>query len=90
MPKPGAGRHGWTWIAAAWGPRFSALLADFADRNGTSPGRETFVGDVINTACQAGLSVLTLHIPEGEALDIGTPEDLERLWQKGFRTSPGP
>lgn len=87
--KPGAGQRGWTWIAAAWGQRFTACLAAQVAGYNRRAAREPYVGDIVNAACRDGLTVLTLHIPDGAALDIGTPEDLERLWRHGFRPHSG-
>ena len=79
-PKPGAGISGWTWVAALWSPRFSEFLDAFVSSPDSTTGRENHVGDVINAACQSDFIVHSVNFPDGEALDIGTPEDLARLW----------
>jgi glucose-1-phosphate thymidylyltransferase len=86
-PKPGAGIHGWTWITAAWSSDFSAFLQDYTDRGARAQNRELFVGDVMNAAMQSGLAIGGLSIPDGSALDIGTPEDLKSLMQRDFLCS---
>ncbi len=44
--------------------------------SGRPKQQELFVGDVIQPAIQAGLQVGTVCFPDGNYLDIGTPEDL--------------
>jgi glucose-1-phosphate thymidylyltransferase len=86
MPKPGAGRHGWTWVTASWTPRFSEFLDAFvrAGDRAALAGREAYVGDVLNAAIDAGFVVRSLEYAEGDAIDIGTPEDLQRAWVAGL------
>ncbi len=72
-----------TWIVACWGPRFSALLCETVESSSRTPSGSTelFVGTVINTAINQGLRVCAITMPEGWALDIGIPGDLERAQQ---------
>lgn len=88
MAKPGAGRQGWTWVAAAWSPEFTEFLHTFvgAEKRGPGAGTEPYVADVMNAAISEGLVVESLDYAEGEAIDIGTPDDLQRAWR---RAGPG-
>ena len=79
-PKPGAGTSGWTWVSGLWSPRFSAFLDSWLAMRETTGGREIHVGDVINAACRENFIVHSVNFPNGKALDIGTPDDLARLW----------
>ena len=92
VPKPGPGRTGWTWVAAAWSPAFSAFLQqhleDTAGHSGTFGGKELYVGDVMNAAIAAGLSVRAETFAAGHAIDIGTPDDLAAAWQGSTQNPP--
>ncbi len=84
VAKPGAGRGGWTWVAAAWSPAFSAFLHEHlqeAPKREGNGGTELYVGDVINAAIGAGFSVTAGQFAAGRAIDIGTPDDLAAAWQ---------
>lgn len=84
--KPGRGQSGWTWISAVWGPRFTDFLGCQVARisgrgeNWRLQERELHVGDVVHAACKAGLDARALRFPDGSAVDIGTAEDLARVW----------
>jgi len=73
-----------TWIIAVWTPVFTrfmheylvAVQTEYNQDNGSSRRRELFVGDVIQAAIQTGLQIETVRFPNGDYLDIGTPEDL--------------
>ena len=82
--KPGHGIGGWTWVAAVWGPEFSDFLAGYILRAGPRTAPEMHVSDVFNAAIRHDINICSLTFPAGEALDIGTPEDLQRLWRQGF------
>lgn len=87
IAKPGAGSSGWTWIAAVWSPRFTDYLhrqiaARFAPDAG-SGARELYVADIFNAAIGAGLLIRAVRFPNGNAIDIGTHEDLQELWRSG-------
>lgn len=84
----------YTWIIAVWTPVFTrfmheylaAQMAGWPDASGgnNSPKqRELFVGDVIQAAIDDGLPVETVCFPEGDYLDIGTPEDLIKAVRNG-------
>jgi glucose-1-phosphate thymidylyltransferase len=69
------------WCIAVWTPVFSrfmhAYLAEHRHVAITSP--ELFVGNVIQAAIDSGLRVCAIPVSEQPFLDIGTPEDLQRL-----------
>jgi glucose-1-phosphate thymidylyltransferase len=75
--KPAETTLQYTWIVAVWTPRFTKFMYDYLNNEDT-PGRELYVGDVILAALKKGLSVTSVLFEDGYALDIGTPEDLER------------
>ena len=87
--KPGAGMRGWTWVSASWGSRF----AGFMHRHLAQPGhagrsagaREIQVADILNAAVEEGLVVRALPFDDGEAIDIGTPDDLADIWIRNCR-----
>ena len=91
-PKPGAGISGWTWVAAAWSPEFSAYLRQFVDKNADSAarlqGREPYVGDVINAAIDDGLLVRAERFKQGGMIDIGTPDDYASVWHQSGQALP--
>lgn len=76
-----------TWIIAVWTPVFTrfmheylvAVQTEYNQDNGSSRWRELFVGDVIQAAIQTGLQIETVRFPNGDYLDIGTPEDLVKV-----------
>jgi glucose-1-phosphate thymidylyltransferase len=86
--KPGAGRTGWTWTTAVWGPVFTEFLgrqvARFArgGENRRLAGTECHVGDVIQAAIEEGLTIEALTFASGGARDIGTADDLARVWRR--------
>jgi glucose-1-phosphate thymidylyltransferase len=78
--KPGPGREGWTWVAALWRPAFADFLHERL--GAVTPGSaERHVGDFINDALAAGLTVRSLRFPDGAARDVGTADDLVREWR---------
>jgi glucose-1-phosphate thymidylyltransferase len=91
IPKPGAGHHGWTWVAAAWSPAFTSFLSHFvnaATEIRPPLGSELYVGDVMNAAIADGLSIRARRFASGEAIDIGTPDDFAAVWRKSTQDSP--
>ncbi len=83
-PKPGAGVSGWTWITATWSGRFSEFMTHHTNRRHRVNKRELYVGDVLNAAIQSGLSIGSMPIPQGAALDFGTTDDLKSLGRGDF------
>jgi glucose-1-phosphate thymidylyltransferase len=81
--KPGPGVKGWTWVAASWSAVFTRFLHEFLASERASPDEaELYVGDVISAAIGAGLSVCAARFPDGDALDVGTVEDLAEAWER--------
>ncbi len=85
--KPHQTKLRYTWIIAVWTPVFTRFMHEYlitaqikgAQKNrdnGLAGQQELFVGDVIQAAIYAGLQVETVRFPNGDYLDIGTPEDL--------------
>jgi glucose-1-phosphate thymidylyltransferase len=68
--KPESTRLAFTWILAAWTPRFSAFLASNCDGN--------HLGNAFQLAMAAGFSIDSVTFSNGRSLDIGTPDDLAR------------
>lgn len=87
VPKPGPGKAGWTWVAAAWSPEFSDFLHRFLNDDGTVHEHpadcELFVGDVLNAAIASGLVIGASRFTDGWAIDIGTADDFAAAWQQG-------
>lgn len=72
----------YTWSVAVWGPAFTELLHRFVGELGPTGklpelDREAYVGDVVTLALEQGLRVEATAFPDGDSLDIGTPEDLD-------------
>ncbi len=74
----------YTWSLAVWTPRFTDYLHRFVQDRAARPAGddpsepELYVGDVIQAAIHDGLSCAVMSFPDGESLDIGTPESLHR------------
>jgi glucose-1-phosphate thymidylyltransferase len=73
----------YTWQNAVWTPVFTRYMHNYlSDRTPDTidPGRqkELFVGDVIQAAIMDGMRVESVLFPDGNCVDIGTPEDLMR------------
>ncbi|NES17545.1 MAG: dTDP-glucose pyrophosphorylase [Symploca sp. SIO3E6] len=74
------------WGVAVWKPVFSHFMHQYlaqreaarlpSDGHNLIKQRELPLGDVIQAAIEQGLRVEAEAFPEGEYLDIGTPEDL--------------
>jgi glucose-1-phosphate thymidylyltransferase len=65
-----------TWLAAVWGSRFSAFLGEWVAAGRVEevePGREAYVGDVVQAAVEAGLTVVGVEVPGGGYVDVGAP-----------------
>ena len=87
IPKPGPGKAGWTWVAAAWSPEFSDFLHRFLNDVGAAhehpADRELYLGDVLNAAIASGLVIRASRFADGWAIDIGTADDFAAAWQQG-------
>jgi glucose-1-phosphate thymidylyltransferase len=73
------------WIIAAWKPRFTAFLDTFVknklqnESKNELSNNEYYLGDVIRDAIKSGIIISGVLFNNGEFLDIGTPEDLNRV-----------
>ncbi len=69
-----------TWSIAVWTPAFTRYRGEFLARRppgeASVRGRELYVGDVIQAALDQGLEAEAVVFPDGDSLDIGTPEGL--------------
>jgi glucose-1-phosphate thymidylyltransferase len=80
--KPASTNLCFTWGMAIWTPVFSEFLHEFvrmAAQRDAEQSPEIFVGDVIRAALQDGLKVEGVHVSDTPYIDIGTPEDLQRV-----------
>jgi glucose-1-phosphate thymidylyltransferase len=76
----------YTWQIAVWTPAFTRFMHDYiSDQQrifeNNKDIEELFVGDVIQAAIQNNMKVDTVIFKDGNALDIGTPEDLLKAVQ---------
>jgi glucose-1-phosphate thymidylyltransferase len=71
----------YSWCIAVWTPVFSRFMHKFlAQHQHVATNRpELFVGNVIQAAIDSGLRVCAIPVSQQPFLDIGTPEDLQRL-----------
>jgi len=76
----------YSWIMAAWGPRFTQFLHEFVRERlpalETDPGaamQEMGVAPLMRAAVESGLTVQTALFPQGRFLDIGTVQGLSQL-----------
>lgn len=72
-----------SWLLAVWGPAFTEFLHGSLEESagrteGTGGGGELHLGETLVDAARSHLSVETLHFPDAEFVDIGTPEGLRR------------
>ncbi len=81
--KPAVSALPYTWVTAVWRPSFTRFMHQrlqeeeaFFLKDKTRP--EPYVGTLINSAINKGLSVTSLIIENGLMLDIGTPEQLQK------------
>lgn len=72
--KPSQPRAFNTWGCACWSPSFTDFMHDYLPSSHS--GAEIVLASVFRAAIQGGLVVKGVSFPEGEYLDIGTPEDL--------------
>jgi glucose-1-phosphate thymidylyltransferase len=84
--KDGSAAGGCAWIMALWNPAFTRYLVEW-HRTIQACSKEPQLGDAFNDAIAAGLQVDVKIFRPGGFLDIGTPEDLQRLREQGL---PGP
>lgn len=89
-PKPSGledDKMNYAWLTAVWTPVFTQYLHEFVAEHKkrclddsfeatTKNKRELFLGDVFQSAIADRLNIETVLFPDGDCLDIGTPEDL--------------
>jgi glucose-1-phosphate thymidylyltransferase len=91
--KPVKTQLRYTWIIAVWTPAFTDLMHDhvLADREvreknlpdvSTEKHRELFMSHVILHAIQLNMHIDTVLFPNGNCIDIGTPEDLLNIQKR--------
>lgn len=77
--KPPSSSLTYTWVCAVWAPSFTEFLHDrvaTAAENWDHDEREMYVGHVLQSAMEEGLSVEAVPFPDGHFADIGTPNEL--------------
>jgi glucose-1-phosphate thymidylyltransferase len=70
-----------TWGVAVWTPRFSRFMHEFlVSHQKIADGEpELFMGEIVQAGMKQGLSVFGVQVSELPFIDIGTPDDLERV-----------
>jgi glucose-1-phosphate thymidylyltransferase len=90
--KPEKTNLRYTWLIAVWTPRFTRFMHEYVttiqNRNNAGKERasfeenqELFVGDVIQAAIHEDIQIDAVLFPNGEYLDIGSPEDILKAIQ---------
>lgn len=93
LPKPSALTNkemNYAWLTAIWTPVFSRYLhvsvlehkkkyVDVSLESDKKNKQELFLGDVFQAAIEDKLNIETVLFPDGNCLDIGTPEDLAKV-----------
>ncbi len=74
VDKPRSSDLEYMWGIACWGPAFTEYLGQFVAE--ASGRQEMLLGDAFNRAAASGLRVGCLPFPEGDYLDVGSPDDL--------------
>lgn len=85
--KPVKTQLQYTWIIAVWTPVFTSFMHDFvlADRKireknpldfSAEKNQELFMSHVILHALKQNMHIDTVLFPDGNCIDVGTPEDL--------------
>jgi glucose-1-phosphate thymidylyltransferase len=66
---------------AVWTPRFSRFMHEFlVSHQKIADGEpELFMGEIVQAGMKHGLSVYGVQVSELPFIDIGTPDDLERV-----------
>jgi dTDP-glucose pyrophosphorylase len=76
-----------TWILAAWARSFSDFLHGFVEKRleqEETQAAELYLGDVFREAVEAGLRVEGVRFPDGDYIDIGTPDELQQVVRGDF------
>jgi glucose-1-phosphate thymidylyltransferase len=85
----------YAWQTAVWKPAFTEYLHTFVAEHkkricansaikAKKHERELFMGNVLQAAIKDKFNINSVVFPEGDCLDIGTPEDLVKTLQKNF------
>ena len=71
-----------TWGVAVWTPTFTEFLHSFLDshKHDAQLSHELYMGDVVRAAIEAGLNVQGIQVSAQPYVDIGTVEDLVRVF----------
>ena len=81
--KPARTHLHYGWFCAVWTPAFTRFMHDFLANALTEFNLEAhpeiYVGTVMQAALAEGMEMAVETSPDGEAIDVGTPEDLERI-----------
>ena len=81
--KPNNTSLQWTWALAVWNPKFSEYmhhcLKKLSYEYETNKRTECHVGTVFKFALKDGIKFEHVFMHDGEMIDIGTPEELERI-----------
>lgn len=95
LVKPQRTNLRYAWIIAVWTPAFTHFMHQYlaantyTDKQGkvvskVSRDRELFIGEVIQAAIENDFRVEGVLFPENMCLDIGTPDDLEKVFQNKY------
>jgi glucose-1-phosphate thymidylyltransferase len=90
--KPEKTNLRYTWLIAVWTPEFTRFMHEYVAtlqkrKNTRNEGanveedQELFVGNVIQAAIHKDIQIDTVVFPNGEYLDIGSPEDIVKAIQ---------
>lgn len=79
----------YSWMIAVWNFNFTRFMHMFLEQKyqriagacRCTDGKETYVGEIIQAAIEAGLRVESETFSSGRCVDLGTPEDLSRAIQ---------
>lgn len=80
IDKPRSTDLEYMWGIACWNNTFSRFMNDYLKNNSFST--EIVFGTVIQAAHDSGMKINVLPFSNGEYLDIGTPDDLQRAIER--------
>lgn len=83
--RPPASDLTYNWLLAVWTPRFTRFLHRQVAASRGGAGSELQLGEIFRRALSAGLTVRGVPFPRGSYLDVGTPEDLQKVLTKRAR-----
>ena len=83
----------YAWLTAVWTPVFTQYLHEFVSEHkkrypsdgfeaNTKNKRELFLGEIFQAAIEDKLNIETVIFPDGNCLDIGTPDNLVKVLGK--------